>query len=261
MFFLFHDAKLRKNPYFRSMKERLFRFKHFQVSHSQSSMPIGVDAVLIGAWANAEGKRILDVGTGCGVIALMLAERNRNAEIVGIDIHSPSIEEATQNFHCSPWNERILARHATFKEIVEEGGEWDCIVSNPPYFDAGVKVTDDARVRARHVGELSPMNLVADSCKILGKDGRLSMIFPYEMADCIEECVEKNGMYISRRCDVADHRGAKIKRTMMEIRCKGETGSFRNVGKDDSEKLIMFDEHNDPTPEYRDLCKDFYLKF
>lgn len=125
-------------------------------------------------------------------------------------------------------------------------------------------MTEDARVRARHVGDLSPMVLISCSRELLNKCGRLTMIFPYEMADNIESFAYGNGMYVSRRCDVADHPGAKIKRTLMELKItdgKNGTVEYKGTGNAVAEKLIMFDERNEPTQEYRSLCKDFYLKF
>ena len=137
-------------------KERLFRFKRFAVSHSQSAIPVGMDGVLIGAWCSvSQALRVLDAGTGCGLIALMCAQRSAEARITAIDIHPPSVEEAVYNFTTSPWARRLEARLIPFAEFAEKG--FDLIVSNPPFFHAGVSPTlSDARLRARHSGAFGP---------------------------------------------------------------------------------------------------------
>ena len=126
-------------------REKKFRFKQFEVLNDRTAMKVGTDGVLLGAWCPVEGMtRVLDVGTGCGVIALMVAQRNNGALIEGIDVDEGAIDEAKLNFAASPWSERLTARLQDFNVLdVEES--YDLIVSNPPYFTNGVLPTGDAR--------------------------------------------------------------------------------------------------------------------
>ena len=118
-------------------REKIFRFKQFEVVNDRTAMKVGTDGVLLGAWCPvAEARRVLDVGTGCGVIALMVAQRNRQALIEGIDIDQDSIAEARLNFANSPWNNRLTAIEGDFNDM-DGDARYDLIVSNPPYFTNG----------------------------------------------------------------------------------------------------------------------------
>lgn len=193
------------------MKSRLFRFKQFEVSHSRAALPIGVDGVLIGAWAELRGRRVLDVGTGCGVIALMIAQRYPDAQVMAVDIHKPSVEEAEENFIRSPWSSRLEVKEKSFAEVAISGEKYDLIVSNPPFFDSGVEATDSPRLSARHQGELSPYSLVEGASELLNPGGGLAMIVPTEMAEKLLSFAILHGMRPERVCRVKDHEGAPKK--------------------------------------------------
>ena len=114
------------------LMDKPFRFKQFTVQHQRSSMKVGTDAVLLGAWCELNGaQRVLDVGTGCGVIALMVAQRNADATILAIDIDPASVNEAQENFDASPWAERLHACRHDFNDLTDDEG-FDLIVTNPP---------------------------------------------------------------------------------------------------------------------------------
>lgn len=245
------------------MQKGIFKFKYFEVCHQRSSMKIGVDGVLIGAWATSEGRNILDVGTGCGIIALMMAQRNQDAEIMAIDIDAPSVDEAGENFRNSPWSGRITSELMAFEELIGLSKKFDLIISNPPYFDAGVKVLDDSRKRARHVGNLSPESLVRGADAILVSGGRLAMIMPSEYAARITSVCKETDLVISRTQYVRNHRDAPVKRVMLELKKIDKRSAEERLGKLPSEKdiLTMFEPDGLPTEEYRELCRDFYLKF
>lgn len=246
------------------MKERLFRFKKFAVAHSRSAMKVGVDGVLIGAWATSCDGRILDVGCGCGLIALMMAQRSESALITGIDIHDDSVKEARDNVMMSPWRERIEITHADFLDFIKNNdkqeGIFDLIISNPPFYNSGVTNPLTPREQARHQGSLTPLLLITNGVKILSSNGRISMIVPSIEEAIVSKAGEKNGLSLLRKCYVRDHAGAPVKRVMLEYRV-GETDSEVNELSVKVEELVMFDENKEPTSEYRDLCKGFYLKF
>lgn len=243
------------------MKNGLFHFKRFSVSHAGSSMKVGVDGVLIGAWASCGGQRLLDVGCGCGLIALMLAQRNMEAFVDAIDIDEGSVDEATSNFSMSGWGERLRCRRMAFKELTNENTEkYDVIVSNPPFYDSGVKDLSSARAAARHKGELSPETLLEDSGGLLSDIGRVAMIFPADYLHGIREIAGANGFTLERASFVRNHLTAPIKRVMVEFR--RSDGVLGEILKDeDIPVLTMFEKDGSPTPDYRKLTGDFYLKF
>ena len=157
----------------------MFRFKNFSVSHSRSSMKIGVDAVLIGSWAAENASEILDVGCGCGIISLMMAQRFPEAQILGLDIHPESVEESRSNFVSSPWSRRLKAIEGEFpiaSELCER--KFDLIISNPPFFASGLTELKTPRERARHQASLSVESLLKHSKDFLIQNGVLAMIFP-----------------------------------------------------------------------------------
>ena len=237
------------------MREGKFHFKRFSVSHHRSSMKIGVDAVLIGAWAQGDSpERILDVGTGCGVIAMMMAQRYPGAEVTGIDIDEASIQEARENFRNSEMNERLEAEQIEFpKDIAQFGTTYDLIVSNPPYFDSGVTSPTTSREKARHQSTLSMFSLIQHSRALLTPKGRLSMIFPTEFRKKVMDEAVASGFSLIRECFVRDNEGVAEKRVMMEF------GLDKHI-KPEEEHLTLFKDGN-PTEAHRNLCGDFYLKF
>ena len=238
------------------MKECVFHFKKFDCSHGRSSMKIGVDAVLLGAWADVSGVyRILDVGTGCGVIALMVAQRNKDAEIIAIDIDGPSVEEAKTNFAKSPWSSRLRAAVEDYSTL--HISPVDLIISNPPYFKSGIECPDSARLVARHDASLSPLSLLECGRSLLTERGRVAMVIPADREDEVVSAAVSYGYVLKRCCRVRGHAEAPVKRLLLEF-SKSDNGSD-NIG--GCESLVLEVEPNHPTEEHRLLCKDFYLKF
>ncbi len=233
-------------------RERLFRFKHFSVSHSKSAMKVGVDGVLVGAWADVtDAKRILDVGCGCGLIALMMAQRNEKAKILAIDVDPPSVDEARDNILLSPWAERITAKCEDFSQL--HGMIFDMIISNPPFFNSGVNSESSARMKARHIGALSPESLIRRGAGILSKKGKISQIFPKEMLDEVLTATKESGLHVHRITDIIGRKGILSKRVLYEAG-REEKEIYRSF-------LILEVERGVPTEEYRELTQNFYLKF
>lgn len=242
-----------------------FRFKQFSVSHSRSSMKVGVDAVLVGALAPIEYCfRALDVGCGCGVISLMLEQRRPGVTVVGIDIDRPSVEEAAGNFLDSPWSEMLDVKQSSFeqeRESVERGeiGKYDLIVSNPPFFRSGIDTPVTAREQARHQGTLSPEVLVRDSATMLTYHGRLTFICPADFREELEQVALRSRLVIESIVKIKGHASAPVKRLVMTLR-RMEAGEERGEAPKE-ETLVLEVAPGVPTEEYRRLCKDFYLRF
>ena len=228
-----------------------FRFKQFTVEHSASTMKVGTDAVLLGAWCRVLGAgRVLDVGTGCGVIALMVAQRAPMAIVDAIDIDADSVAEAQRNFNASLWSDRLHAVAADYNKWV---GEYDLMVSNPPFFVDALLPPDEVRAQARHAQSLTYEQLFARARSLLTPDGRLAFVTPVEVRSMVIEQAAFHAMHLARQCEVTPVEGKGVKRLLWEF-----SASPASLCR---EALVIADAHGCYTGAYRDLCRDFYLKF
>lgn len=215
-------------------------------------MKIGTDGVLLGAWADIEDdSRILDVGTGTGLIALMLAQRNASAEIVGVDISHEAIEEARDNFLNSPWAKRLSVTEGDVCSF-ESNEKFDHIVSNPPYFVDSLHSPDSLRTMARHTSSLKFEDLVTSAVRLLRPGGRLSVILPTECAMQFRFAAFGR-LWLRRQLNVVTKAGDTPRRTLMEF-CLCDKPLMPSVA-----TLIMRHRDSSYTEEYRQLTEDFYI--
>ena len=233
------------------MRRDYFDFKQFSVANKLSAMPISTDSVLIGAWCSvANVGRALDVGTGTGVIALMLAQRYRELTVDALDIDENSIKEAKGNFTNSPWTDRLMAMLADFNDWQ---GDYDLIVSNPPYFVDGIYSPVETRSVARHTRLLTYDQLIMNGAKLLTATGRLAFIAPYDLKAKVIEIATFNSLNIARMCEVTSVEGKQPKRIMWELTA-AKSPLIR-------EQLLLRDANGDITEAYRSLCSEFYQSF
>ena len=262
----------------------MFRFKQFSVRQEVSAMKVGTDGVLLGAWTTVspEDRLALDVGTGTGVIALMLAQRSVGTTILGIDIDEASAGEAAVNFAASPWADRLAALPDSLQSFLAKWEQnpaflfpnrapnpqpgtntpdfvpefaavgdssaprqFDLIVSNPPFFAADVAAPDGRRSAARQCGSLPPSELLAAGALLLSPSGRLAVIYPPEEASGFRLEAESAGLYLSRQTRVISVAGQPPKRLLMEF--------TRIPGQPRFDDLVI------GSAEYRALTGDFYL--
>ena len=229
-----------------------FRFKQFAVEQDDVAMKVGTDGVLLGAWADCEGaKRILDIGTGTGVIALMMAQRNVEAKIHAVEIDETASKRARSNFDLSPWAERLEVECCAVQEFAPSE-KFDLIISNPPYFVDSLLPPDAKRSTARHTHDLSFEELDKAVCRLLAEDGRFALILPTTEFD---KYLAITQLCLCRRCDVHPTVGSPTKRVMAEFaKQKVDAVALENI-------TIEQERRGDYTEEYRTLTKDFYLKF
>lgn len=245
-----------------------FDFKRFSVSNEFSAQKVGTDGVLLGAWAALDGteRHILDVGTGTGVIALMLAQRTERPQvepgvtIVAIDIDAPSAQEAAANFNASPWSGRMAAFQGDFRGL---GGDaphplsflkcpYDLIVSNPPFFTDSLKAPEARRSDARHSDILTFDDLLCGADTLLSPEGRLAVIYPATEAERLAGEALSAGLFPIRSCRVSTKAGKASKRIMME---------FSRQKKEPLSEELFIHEGDGFSEAYRALTRDFYLKF
>lgn len=232
-----------------------FQFKQFNIIQEKAAMKVGTDGVLLGAWVNISGANtILDIGTGTGIIALMLAQRSR-AKITGIEIEENAAGEAAENARNSPWTERISIQHISFQEFAATNqNQFDCIVSNPPFFENNKKPANSNLAIARHSDLLSLTDLAEGAKKLLTAKGKLALILPSDTAVKFIETAKGQGLNLSFITEVKPSPPKKANRCLMEFTQKPHQ----------PEKTILSirnDDGKDFTPQYKMLTHDFYLKF
>ena len=231
----------------------MFHFKHFSIRQQQSTMKVGTDGVLIGAWAKtSKPKYILDVGCGTGLISLMMAQRYPNAHVIGIDIDKSSVEEARYNAQQSNWNERIQIQHIALQDFQFQH-RFDLIVSNPPFFKESTLSSDIQRNKARFKNNLSLNHLLIKSEKLLCHDGRFAIILPVDQEQECQEIALKNKLFLEQKCEVKGNTMSPTKRILIQF-SKNKTTIKKSY-------LTIELERHKYTSEYIQLCRDFYLNF
>jgi len=232
----------------------MFQFKQFNIQQDLCAMKVGTDGVLLGAWATAKGKTVLDIGSGTGVISLMLAQRNLACIIDSIDIDKGAYLQTTQNANASPWVKRIKTHHTPLQNFKPKQ-QYDLIVTNPPYFIDSTKAPDSSRNIARHTDSLSFTDLIIGVKRLLNPTGIFAMILPIKEAHLFIEQAHSNGLYLVRKCSVQPNSVKEVKRVLMEFSC------FESDQLKEEVLIIETEERHVYTKAYMELTKDFYLKF
>jgi tRNA1Val (adenine37-N6)-methyltransferase len=218
-------------------------------------MKVGTDAVLLGAWADVSGaENILDIGTGSGILAIMLAQRCK-AKMVGIEIDNAAFLQAQENVSNCPWKDSIALREQSFQEFqVETIMKFNLIICNPPFFINSLKAGNQSRNLARHNGSLSHDDLLNGTLKLLSDEGKLCIIMPNDEGSVFIAEAAGKGLFCVRKTNVRTIPHATVKRILMEFSklpapCLEDT---INIGTGN---------HEEYSEKYKSLTKDFYLKF
>jgi tRNA1Val (adenine37-N6)-methyltransferase len=228
------------------MANDFFRFKQFVVRQHLCAMKVGTDGTLLGAWAHG-GKRILDIGTGTGLILLMMAQRFPDADLLGIDIDEDACRQAEENVANSPFRATVARAN-----IINIKGEFDCIVSNPPYFNQSLECPDEARTRARHTSSLSYRQLMQSAYKLLTADGEFSLVIPADCKERLEQEATLAGFFKCRECAVKTTPRKMPKRYLLAFRKHPTTSIETTEG-------IIEVKPNERSEWYQELTNDFYL--
>lgn len=235
------------------MANKYFRFKQFTVKQEHCAMKVGTDGVLLGSWATitAAATRILDIGTGTGLIALMAAQRAPVAMIDAVELETEAAGQAGENFESSPWADRLTVYNTAIQEFRPES-KYDVILSNPPYFSRSLKNESLKKCLARHNESLPPADLGACVRQLLSDNGTFAAILPYEEANVfIAEAVEY-GLYLTRRTDIHGRRAKPVKRVLMEF-------AKQPAWRLDSSRMHLENEDGSRSAAYAELTREFYL--
>ena len=250
-----------------------FRFKQFEIEQDRCAMKVGTDGVLLGAWAQG-GRRILDIGSGTGLISLMMAQRFPEAEVVGIDMDADACGQAKENVMASPFRDRVEIVCCRLQDFGADGcalgtaglkagaletaadlksaGVFDAIVSNPPFFVDSLKNPDSKRTMARHTDSLPFRDLFAGVKRLLSDEGVFSAIVPAEVVEqfVAESCML--GFYLIRKCGVKTVERKQPKRFMLSF-------AKHRISPYEEHVETMMDSQGNRSEWYRKITEEFYL--
>lgn len=231
----------------------MFQFKQFTIHQDRCALKVGTDGVVLGAWAKMEGaKRILDIGTGTGLLALMAAQRAPGAWVDAVEIDEAAVSQAAENVAASPWADRVRV-HSMDVRRMRSGEPYDLILCNPPFY-AGEMDSPDARTGvAKHGGELSFAQLIEAVRSLLAEEGRFACIIPLNREAEMMKIADGAWFGVERRCVLHYLEGRPPKRVLLEF--------TRGGGTPGEEDLTVEHAPGRHTDAYRTLLQDFMLKF
>lgn len=231
-----------------------FNFKQFVIDQDQCTMKVGTDGVLLGAWANVTNvKQILDIGTGTGVIAIMLAQRTTDAVVKGVEIDTAACQQAAENMAKSPWSNRLEAINASIQDFSHQTEQrFDLIVSNPPFFSGGTFSQNQDKANVRHTVKMPHGDLLSAVRTLLDNDGKFCVILPLIEGLRLKELALSYHLNCTRITEVYPKADLQIERLLMQFE-KKEVGLVKDS------LIIQKNRRNEWTEAYIELTKAFYL--
>jgi len=231
-----------------------FNFKQFTINQDRCAMKIGTDSVLLGAWTSLNNPfSVLDIGSGTGVLAMMIAQRSNAQNIEALEIDADAYEQCSENFEQSQWNDRLFCYHASLLEFAEEiDDKYDLIICNPPFYSEDYKTKNEARDKARFNDAMPFEHLVYAVSQLLAEDGRFSVVIPYKEESHFITLASKTKLFPKRILRIKGNPNSKTKRSLLEF-------SFEKSEVKTS-KLVIETSRQNYTKDYISLTKDFYLK-
>lgn len=231
---------------------RPFHFKHFSLFHHRSTMKVGTDAILLGRWVEVKPMDVvLDIGTGCGLLPLMLSQKGVDY-VDAVDIDKASVEEATINFDASQWHDHLQTYCMDIVDFHSEK-KYDLIVSNPPFFNRFSKCDSERKSRARHNDAgLSYAILCREVSRLMKPEGRLSVVLPFDVMLQFLKTAEGFGLHLHKRMTIIPIAGKEPNRVNLEL-------GFEKPENVQEETFIIRNADNHFTAQYNEFLKDYYL--
>ena len=234
------------------MMRKPFRFKQFEIYQDQTAMKVGTDGVLLGAWANLyDGQAILDIGSGTGLISLMLAQRFPEAIIDAVELDESAYQQTKENFSNSKFENRLTITQTPIQEF-DSKTKYNLIVSNPPFFVNNERVELDSRKTARQQETLTFEDLLAKTKDLLAENGVASFIIPFDLEENFLAIAKNLNLLPKRIVHIKGNEEAPFKRSIIELSFKLEETVYSTL-------IIEVGRHQ-YTEDYINLTKDFYLK-
>jgi tRNA1Val (adenine37-N6)-methyltransferase len=262
------------------MRNSCFYFKQFAIAQDKCAMKVGTDGILLGAWAKLpENAQILDIGTGTGLLALMLAQRSQssntfpnsrsfeismggakrrpylpfsNTFIDAVEIDHDAYQQAQKNIESSPWRDRINIDHASIQDwAIACSRQYDLIISNPPFFENAFKPSQNSRNLARHSDSLSQTDILQIASQLLKPNGHLAVIYPTDLANNFLAKAQSFNLFCDRQVQVKPTPQSPVKRILLELSPTQYAAQTTMLTIEESKHLY--------TQDYIALVKDFYL--
>ena len=228
-----------------------FKFKQFSIHGGESGMPVSTDGVMLGAWANCTPQnKILDIGTGTGLLALMCAQRFPSAQITALDIEITAIEAAKQNFAQSPWSDRLSLHHSDVLQFEPEH-RFERIICNPPYFNNGEQSKQSQRATARHTDTLQHSALLNRCHELLTEEGTANFVLPITEGEQFITMALQQGWHLSRLCRVQPSQKKPVHRLLFEL---------AKQACDTQETYLIIHSSQGYSDDFIQLTREFYLK-
>jgi tRNA1Val (adenine37-N6)-methyltransferase len=234
------------------MSNSYFKFKRFTIEQENCAMKVGTDGCLLGGWFNCtDSKRVLDIGCGTGLIAIMAAQRCE-AHITGVEIDGTAALQARRNADNSPWGSRIEIANCDFLDYITDS-KFDTIVSNPPYFVNSLKCDDSSRTLARHSDSLDCKIFFKKSIELLDNAGSVSIVIPCDIMDEWKAAAIEQGLYPARVLFIRTTPKKMPKRVLMEFRANSDCVTVEST-------LFLETSPGEYSDEAKKILGDFYLK-
>lgn len=229
-----------------------FRFKQFEIQHEFSAMKVGTDGVLLGAWAGKKvPNNILDIGTGTGLIALMLAQRFPIANVIGVEHNALACSDAHGNFRKSPFSSRLNLVQSKIQDFTSDT-KFDLIVSNPPFFENALESSNQDRNSARHSVDLNFKDLIESVSQFLNHDGQFATVLPKIRENELLNLATNHGLFVTDATNIRGREDSEIKRVLLSF--------SKNKDALHKSELTIEKSRHVYTDDYIQLTKDFYLK-
>ncbi len=245
--------QLKKKP---ALRGGGFTFKQFFVAHDRCAMKVGTDGVLLGAWAPVEkARKVLDIGCGSGLIALMIAQRSApEVEIDGVELEPEAAQQASSNAAQSPWAERVHIYAQDVHQFAESHPhQYDLIVSNPPYFAPAVACRDEARDTARYTGSLTHDALLNCAEKLITKEGVFCVVLPHDLGEELARLAVQQDWFVHCQVNIRDRPGKPLHRMLLTLSRQPAETQYQHLDLRQSEGVY--------SPEFCALISEFYLNY
>lgn len=246
-------VQLKKKP---ALRGGGFTFKQFFVAHDRCAMKVGTDGVLLGAWVPIEkARKVLDIGCGSGLIALMIAQRSApDVEIDGVELEPEAAQQASSNAAQSPWAERVHIYTQDIHQFAENHPhQYDLIVSNPPYFAPAVACRDEARDTARYTGSLTHDALLNCAEKLITKEGVFCVVLPHDLGGELAHLAVQQDWFVHCQVDIRDRPGKPLHRMLLTLSRQPAETQYQHLDLRQSEGVY--------SPEFCALISEFYLNY
>lgn len=229
-----------------------FDFKQFKIQQNNTAMKVSTDGIILGAWASLTGvERILDIGTGTGLLALMCKQRCEQAKVQAVEIEQSACIDARANFSNSPWCNDIHLFEGAIQDF-EANAEFDLVITNPPYFNDSLKAQSSSRNLARHTDSLSFEALILAYKRLSHAKSRLAIILPNQESELFKQIAQQQGLFLKRICEVRTKRSKPVSRQLMEF-----ANEVQNTVEHES---LCIHDNGVYSNQFVQLCKAFYLK-